>query len=206
MTIRFTLAPPLPGWRRVVRNVRARVQHAPRIHREAIVFRGPPDRADPCSALEVRRKGLRDPSGDQKLGQISEIVTLRLRMLTHAGEHGSPEGRTPLMGCVHSIRFRNLETPGNFRILHYSTLASQITPRSSVKERISLASAVSALLEAFRAASRCLRLTESPYRWRTNSAETSLCITERHGGWPPTNCRSSPRSSITVANAARKLL
>ena len=31
--------------------MRARVQHAPRIRREAILFRGPPDRADPCSAL-----------------------------------------------------------------------------------------------------------------------------------------------------------
>ena len=34
----------------MVEHVRARVQHAPRIRREAIVFRGPPDRADPCSA------------------------------------------------------------------------------------------------------------------------------------------------------------
>ena len=38
-----------PSLSRVVRNVRARVQHAPRIPREGVVFRGPPDRADPCS-------------------------------------------------------------------------------------------------------------------------------------------------------------
>ena len=31
----------------MVRDVRARLQHAPRIRREAIVFRGPPDRSGP---------------------------------------------------------------------------------------------------------------------------------------------------------------
>lgn len=45
----------------MVRDVRARLQHVPRIRREAIVFRGPPDRTDPCSAHHCASRRLTRP-------------------------------------------------------------------------------------------------------------------------------------------------
>jgi len=68
-----------PGWCRVVRNVRARVQHAPRIHREAVVFRGPPDMSGPVLSTSMcAAKAYETRAALTELSDIVENVTPRI--------------------------------------------------------------------------------------------------------------------------------
>ena len=60
----------------MVRDVRARLQHVPRIRREAIVFRGPPDRSGPMlSTLLCSAKAYETRTTQSVLPATSQNVT-----------------------------------------------------------------------------------------------------------------------------------
>lgn len=197
------------GWCRVVRNVRARWQHAARIPREGVVFRGPPDMSGPCSARYARREGLRDPSGERGLcWDLGNVKNRSGRRSFASRDKPTPEQRPRLGGRAEIHDFPSFDTYARlvFRrnATRNETHTCQRTTRNGKTSLVALAR---------RSRASTGRVFRPERQWRNlDSLDSSMPVSRESwrcvlvGDGSEGHLRAWPRTILHSSIGARRLL